>query len=117
MGCPWNGGWTVLGLLALFGLFAGLVVLVVFFKIIFAIVVWPFRLLFWILGGLFSLLLLPFQLLGVAMLGLLLLPMLILGLPLLLVVGIPVIVIAAIALPLILVGGGLLLVGKLLFSH
>lgn len=107
----------MLGVFALFGLVAGLAVLAVFFRIIFAIVTWPFRLLFWILGGLFSLLLLPFQLLGAALFVILLLPALLIGLPILLVVGVPVLVIGAIALPLILVAGGLLLVKSLLFSH
>lgn len=99
----------MLGLLGLFGLVIGLVLVVVFFKIVLALLVWPFRALFWILGGLF----LPFQLLGIAMLALVVVPVLLIGLPILLGIGVPVLLLAGLLFPLLLVVGGLLVLGRL----
>lgn len=107
----------MLGLLAFFGLVIGLVLVAVFFKVVFAILVWPLRALFWLLGGLFHLILLPFQLLGIAMLAIVAVPMLLIGLPIVLAMGIPVLLLAALLVPLLLLVGGLAVLRRLFAGH
>ena len=107
----------MLGLLGLFGLVIGLVLVVVFFKIVLAILAWPFQLLFWLLGGILQLILLPFQLLGIALLMVVLVAGLLIGVPFLLAVGVPLLVLAGLLLPILLVVGGLVLLGRLFASR
>lgn len=105
-------------LLIFLALLAGLVLFVLFAKICFAILVWPFKFLFFLIGAFFTLLFLPFQLLGGLLLLLLILPLLGLGLAIALTIGIPVLLFFGGMLLLVaLFVGGALLVGGLLFGH
>ena len=103
----------MLGLFGLFGLVIGLVLLVIFFRIVFAILAWPFQALFWLLGGIVHLILLPFQLLGIALLMVVIVPVVLIGVPILVAVGIPLLLLAGLLLPVLLILGGLALFGRL----
>ena len=86
--------------------FAVLGVLGFVFKLTFAVLLLPFTALFWVLGGLFKLVVLPFKLVGGILLALMLVPVLLIGMPILLSLG----------LPLLLLGGllfGIWVVGSL----
>lgn len=100
----------------LIGLLAGLLLLGLFFKVVFAILLWPLKAVFWVLGGLFHLILLPFQFLGGLLFAVLFLPLVLLGGLLLLGVGAPLLAILGIALAFWVVGGLLAIVGGLLFG-
>lgn len=91
-------GLTVLGLLAALFLLAGFVL-----KVVFTVLLWPFKTLFWLLGGLFSLIVLPFQLLGGLLMLLVLVPLAIAAVPLVLGIGIPLILVGVVLLPVLLV--------------
>ncbi|MBZ0267907.1 hypothetical protein K8I85_07115 [bacterium] len=103
--------------LALFlGLLGGLLLLAFFFKVVLAIVFWPLKALFWVLGGLLTLVLLPFQFLGGLLFAVLFLPLLALGLVVMVGVGAPLLAILGIALAVWVVGGLVAIVGGLLLG-
>lgn len=74
-------------------------------KLVFAVLLWPFRLAFWLLGALLAVLFLPLSLVAVAVGLVVLVPLALVGLPLLVVVALPLLVIGGLVLAL----GGLLL--------
>jgi len=101
----------------LLGLLGGLLLLAVFFfKVTMAIVFWPLKAVFWILGGLLTLVLLPFQFLGGLLFALLFLPLLVLGIVVTIGVGAPLLAILAFAVAIFVVGGLLAILGGLLFG-
>ena len=103
--------------LALFlGVLGGLVLLALFFKVVFAIVLWPLKALFWVLGGILALILLPFQFLGGILFALVILPLMLVGMVLLLGVGVPILAILGVALAIWIVGGMLAILGGLLLG-
>jgi hypothetical protein len=100
----------------LLGLVGGLLLLALFFKVTLAVLFWPLKAVFWVLGGLFSLILLPFQFLGGLLFAVLFLPLLLLGMVLVVGLGAPLLVILGVALALWIVGGVLAILGGLLFG-
>ena len=107
----------MLELFAIFGLVAVLVLVLLFFKVLFALLLWPFRVAFWLIGALIALVLLPFQLVGGALLLVLLVPAVLVGLPLLLVVGVPLLIVGGALLGVGLLVGGIAAVGGLILGH
>ncbi len=97
------------GLLALVA-FAGIA------RFLFAVLLLPFKLLFFALGAIVQLVLLPFQILGGAILLLVFLPLLLIGLPVLLGLGLPLLVLAGGLGVLFLIGAGLCALGSVLFG-
>jgi hypothetical protein len=80
-------------LLVLTALVVGLLIVgALFFRLILKILFFPFTVLFWVLGGIFQLLLLPFKILGGLVVLLVFLPLALVGLPLLLGLGIPLLI-------------------------
>jgi hypothetical protein len=105
-------------LLILLGLVACLVLFVLFAKVLFAILFLPFKILFFVLGGLLQLIFLPFQLLGGLLAMFLLLPLLGLGFALTLAVGIPLLLfVTGMLVVLGLFVGGAWLLGGLVFGR
>jgi hypothetical protein len=100
----------------LIGLAGALLLMAVFFKIVFAILVWPLKVTFLVVAGIFQLILLPFQFLGGIVFAILFLPLLLLGTVLLVGVGVPLLAILGIGLAVWIVGGILALLGGLLFG-
>lgn len=82
-------------ILTLLGLFFGIVLLAVAAKLVFGAIAVLFHGVFWIVGGLFKLILLPFQLIGGLVLAAIMLPLLILAVPVLLAVGVPLLLVGA----------------------
>lgn len=95
------------------GLIAAAFLFVVFFKVAVAIIIWPIQAVFWLLGGLFKLILLPFQFVGGILFAVLVLPLIVLGVVLACGVGIPLLAILGVALALWIVGSVLALIGSL----
>jgi hypothetical protein len=79
-------------LLVLAGVIGLLIVGALFFRLILKIVFFPFTILFWVLAGMFQLLLLPFKVVGGLIVLLIFLPLALVGLPLLLGFGIPLLI-------------------------
>ena len=104
----------MLELLMVLGIVLGVIALVATAKVALAILLLPFKVLFWALAGVFKLILLPFQFLGGLILAVILLPLLLLAIPLLLGIGLPLLVIFGILLTFWIVGGILALVGSVL---
>jgi hypothetical protein len=82
-------------ILVLLGLIFGVILLAAAAKLVFALVAGLLHGVFWIVGGLFKLILLPFQLLGGLVLAALLLPLLLVAVPVLLAVGVPLLLVGA----------------------
>lgn len=95
---------------AALALFAGLA------KLLFSILLLPFKAVFWVLGALFQLVLLPFQILGGLLLALLFVPLVLIGLPVLLGVGLPLLVIGLLFGGVLLAGAALCALGGLIFG-
>jgi len=106
----------MLELALLAGLLGGLLLMALFFKVVFAILLWPFKLVFWILAGVFQLVLLPFQFLGGILFVILFLPLLLLGGVVLLGVGVPLLAILGLGLAVWIIGGILAIVGGAFFG-
>ena len=104
----------MLEFLFLVALLSGVVLVALFAKVAFGILCWPFKALFWILGGLFALLLLPFQLLGAVILAVIAIPLVVLGLVLAVGVALPVLLVVGAVVMVALVLGGIAAVGALL---
>lgn len=100
-------------LLLLIGAF---VLLVLFFKVVAAILIWPLKALFWVLGGLFTLILLPFQIVGGLLLAVLLMPVLLAGFVLVVGVGAPLLAVLGVGVVILAVVGTLALLGGLLLG-
>jgi hypothetical protein len=77
-------------LLVLAGLIGLLIVGALFCRLLLKIIFFPFVALFWVLGGIFGLLILPFKILGGLVVFLIVLPLALVGLPLLLGLGLPI---------------------------
>jgi hypothetical protein len=100
----------------LFGLLGALLLMALFFKIVFAILFWPIKAVFWILGGILQLILLPFQLVGGILFAILFLPLLLLGTVFLFGIGVPLLAVLGLGLAVWIVGGILALLGGLLLG-
>ena len=100
----------------LIGLLGALILTVVFFKIVFAILLWPLKLLFFLAAGVLQLILLPFQFVGGILLAVLFLPLLLLGTVFFVGIGVPLLVILGIGLAVWIIGGLLALLGGVLFG-
>lgn len=103
-------------LLVILGLVAGVVVLASVFKVALVVLLWPIKALFWLIGGLFKLILLPFQFVGGIVFAMIFLPLLAIALCLAVGLGAPLLALLAIAIVLWVVGAVLSLVGSLLFG-
>ena len=79
-------------ILTVLGLSFGIILLAGAAKLVFAILGGLFHGAFWVVGGVFKLILLPFQLLGGLVLAVILLPLLLVAVPLLVAVGVPLLV-------------------------
>ena len=99
-------------ILTVLAVIAGIVLLVVALKLVFAIVGGILHATFWLLGGLFKLVLLPFQIVGGLLLGLAVLVLAAVALPIMLAVGVPLLLVAGVAC-LLLVGLVVMLVSGL----
>lgn len=101
--------------LALFVALLGVLLLMaLFFKVVFAVLVWPLKAVFWILAGIVQLVFLPFQIVGGILFAILTLPLLLLGAVFLVGVGVPLLAILGLVLAVGIIGGILAILGGLL---
>jgi len=80
-------------ILTVLGLIFGIILLAAAAKLVFAVLAGLFHGVFWAVGGVFKLILFPFQLLGGLVLAVILLPLLLVAVPVLLAVGVPLLVV------------------------
>ena len=106
-------------MLELFVLACVVMALVVFAglaKFVLTLLLLPLKAAFWLLGALFQLVLLPFQIIGGLLLALLFVPLLLIGLPILLGIGLPLLVIGGLFGGLLLIGAAFCALGGLIFG-
>jgi hypothetical protein len=84
----------MLELLILAGVLLALAVFAGIARFLIAVLLLPFKIVFFLIGAAFHLVLLPFQILGGLILALIFLPLLVIGLPLLLGLGVPLLLLA-----------------------
>ncbi len=106
----------MLELAVLAGIILGLILLGSFLEFVFLLLLWPLKLAFALVAGLFKLILLPFQIVGGLLFAVIVLPLLILGIIAAVTVGLPVVLILGVVLFVWIVGSLLACIGGALLG-